>query len=305
MLFGVIFALPFFITFLLMPSLISFAIKRKLFDDPMDDKLKIHKIPIPYLGGIGILIGFIVPFLFLLRSSEDTQRLWGVLIGGILIVILGVWDDMKNVSPFIRIGWQLLVALLAICLGIRIGTFPAYYMAVPLTVVYILGSINSLNLIDGLDGLAVGTISISMIGFSILFYFQREYVNLIISLAVLGSVLGFLPYNFNPAKIFLGDNGSTFLGYMIAIVAINACEKPYDLKSFFASLILIGLPIIDTGVAILRRFLKRRPIFGGDRSHIYDWLVSRGFSIKKTALICYLMQALLVLGGLVFFRLVG
>jgi UDP-GlcNAc:undecaprenyl-phosphate GlcNAc-1-phosphate transferase len=300
--FGVVFVISFFITYSLIPWLISFSIKRKLYDDPKGDELKVHEIPIPYLGGIGIFIGFIIPFLFFFRIYEDTQKLWGILIGGILIIILGMWDDMKNISPFIRLSWQLLVVLITLYLGVRIGTFSSYYLTIPITIVYILGSINSLNLIDGLDGLAGGVISISLIGFCLLFYFQGKHVYSVISLGILGSILGFLPYNFSPAKIFLGDNGSTFLGYMIAILAVNASTKPYDLTSFFVPLFLIGLPIIDTTSAILRRLLKRRPLFGGDRSHIYDWLVSKGFSVKKTVLICYSMQALLVSGGLILFR---
>jgi len=298
---GVVFLISFLITLSLIPLLISFSIKKKLYDDPKGDELKVHPIPIPYLGGIGILIGYMVPFLFFLVACEHTEKLWVILMGGILIIILGMWDDMKNISPFIRLSWQLLVALLTIYLGVRIGTFSAYYLTIPITVVYILGSINSLNLIDGLDGLAGGVISISLIGFCLLFYFQGKPIYLVISLAMLGAVLGFLPYNFNPAKIFLGDNGSTFLGYMIAILAVNASTKPYDLTSFFVSLFLIGLPIIDTASAIIRRWLGQRPIFGGDRSHIYDWLAGRGFSVKKTVLICYSIQILLVSSGIVLF----
>ncbi|MEW6041503.1 MAG: MraY family glycosyltransferase [Elusimicrobiota bacterium] len=264
--------------------------------------LKVHKIPIPYLGGVGIFIGFIVPLLFVCTIFGNPKEFLGVLIVSVLIISLGIWDDLKNVKPSVRIVGQLLAASLTIYFGLKINTFPLYYIAIPLTIVYIVGSINAVNLFDGLDGLAGGVVSISLIGFCLLFYLQDNNTYLIISLALLGSILGFLPYNFNPARIFAGDNGSTFLGYMLAVLAINSSSRPYDFNLFFVSLILIGLPVIDTALAILRRYLKGRPISVGDRSHIYDQLVDKGFSVKKTVLICYTIQISLVAISIYWFR---
>jgi UDP-GlcNAc:undecaprenyl-phosphate GlcNAc-1-phosphate transferase len=291
MLFLVVIIASFFSTFSLMPKIISFSIKKRFFDDPKGDALKVHKTPIPYLGGVGIFIGFLAPLLSLYIANKIPTDFLGVLLGSILIISLGLWDDLKNVKPTVRLGGQLLATGLTIYFGYKINTFPFYYIAAPLTIIYILGSINSVNLFDGLDGLAGGVVSISLIGFCLLFYMQGNDTYLIISLALLGAILGFIPYNFNPAKIFMGDNGSTFLGYMLAVLAINASYKPYDITLFVIPIMLIGLPISDTAMAIIRRFLKGGPIFIGDRSHIYDQLVDKGFSVKQTVVTCYIIQA--------------
>lgn len=291
----------FFITFSLMPKIISFSIKKKFFDDPKGDALKVHKTPIPYLGGVGIFISFIASLLSLYIANKISTDFLGVLLGSILIISLGLWDDLKNVKPTVRLGGQLFAIGLTIYFGYKINTFPFYYISVPLTIIYILGSINSVNLFDGLDGLAGGVVSISLIGFCLLFYIQGNDTYLIISLGLLGAILGFIPYNFNPARIFMGDNGSTFLGYMLAVLAINVSHKSYDIALFVIPILLIGLPIIDTASAIIRRYLKGRPIFIGDRSHIYDQLVDKGYSVKKAVLICYTIQAFFVISAIYWF----
>lgn len=296
--FMTVIVVSFLITFSLIPKVISFSNKKGFFDDPEGDILKIHKTPIPYLGGTGIFIGFVSTLLFVRIISETPERIFWVLIGGLLIISLGIWDDIKNVKPVIRLGGQLFVAGLTVYFVHKINTFPSCYIAIPLILIYILGSVNAINLFDGLDGLAGGVVSISLIGFSMIFYLQGDNTYLMVSLALLGSVSGFLPYNFNPARIFMGDNGSTLLGYILAVLAINVASKTYGSIFFIVPVILIGLPIIDTALSITRRFIKGTPIFVGDRSHIYDQLLDKGFSVKKAVLICYLMQTFLVTFGL-------
>lgn len=301
MIFLIVIVISFLITFFLIPKIISFSIRKKFFDNPEGDILKVHRNPVPYLGGIGIFIGFVIPLLFVYIISGGAKEFLGIFLSSILIIGFGIWDDMKNVRPSIRLGGQLLAAGLTIYFGLMINTFPLYYIVIPLTIIYILGSINTVNLFDGLDGLAGGVVSISLIGFCLLFYLQGNNTYLMVSLALLGSILGFLPYNFNPAKIFMGDNGSTFLGYILAVLAINA-TKPYDLTLFFVPVILIGFPIIDTALAILRRVQKGKPIFVGDRSHTYDQLVDKGLSVKKAVFTCYSIQIALVAVALYWFN---
>jgi UDP-GlcNAc:undecaprenyl-phosphate GlcNAc-1-phosphate transferase len=286
--------ISFLISFLLMPSIISFSREKGFFDDPRDNGLKLHRRPIPFLGGIGIFAGFIVPVIFFYDAGMLSTEFIGIIIGSVVIIGLGVWDDLRNVHPFVRLGGQLLAAGLTIFFGLRINTFPLPYVAVPLTLIYILGSINSVNLFDGLDGLAGGVVSISLIGFSVFFYLQGNNSYTLLSLSLLGAVLGFLGYNFNPARIFMGDNGSTFLGYMLAVLAINASSKPYAFVLFLVPLMLIGLPVIDTVMAIVRRLLNGKPVFIGDRSHLYDQLVDRGFTVRRAVSICYALQAAFV-----------
>lgn len=288
----------FIITFASMPMIISLSVKKGYFDNP-GDALKVHEKPIPYLGGLGIFGGFMLPLLFLCFAPGSPGEFMGILLGGLVIVGLGTWDDLKNLKPSIRLAGQLLAAMVAVYFGIKINTFPSYYVAVPLTAFCIVGSVNAVNLFDGLDGLAGGVVAITLAGFSVVFYSQGNIPYLLVSLALLGSVSGFLPHNFNPARIFMGDNGSTFLGYMVALMAVKACREPYDLKLFAASMLLIGLPVIDTAAAAARRFLKGRPVFVGDRSHIYDRMVDRGLSVRQTALLCYALQAVIV-GGAVY-----
>jgi UDP-GlcNAc:undecaprenyl-phosphate GlcNAc-1-phosphate transferase len=294
MAFALVVVASFLISFLLMPSVIAFSRKRRLFDDPGDNGLKVHKTPIPFLGGIGIFAGFIVPVIFFYSAGALPQEFIGIIISSVVIIGLGVWDDLRNINPFVRLGGQLLAAGLTISFGLKIHTFPIPYVAVPLTLIYILGSINSVNLFDGLDGLAGGVASISFIGFSVLFYLQGDGTYTLLSLSLLGAVCGFLFYNFNPARIFLGDNGSTFLGYMLAVFAINASSKPYAFVLFLVPLMLIGLPVVDTVIAIVRRVLSGKPVFIGDRSHLYDQLVDKGYTVKGAVLICYTMQAAFV-----------
>lgn len=290
-------AVSFAVAFALIPGIISYSNRKRLLDDPKGDSLKIHKAPTPTLGGVGIFGGFVASLLLASIMSGNGGYAW-VLICSVVIVGLGIWDDLKNIKPYIRFAVQMFVAGLTVYTGLKVDTFPMLYVAIPLTAVYILGSINSINLFDGLDGLAGGVVSISLTGFSILFYTKGDATYMVLSLALLGGILGFLPYNFNPASIFMGDNGSTLLGYILSVLAIKASSVPYDLESFMIPIVLIGLPIIDTATAITRRLLKGRPVFAGDRSHIYDQLVDAGLSVKQTALICYSMQLFLVAGAM-------
>jgi len=170
--------------------------------------------------------------------------------------------------------------------------YSAYYLLRP-------GAINAVNLLDGLDGLASGVAFISSLGFLIVSVHQENTFAMILSLALMGTVLGFLRYNFNPASIFMGNCGSSFLGYILAALTIIFTNRPYELRCFVAPILIMGLPVLDTALTIIRRYRKNHPLFMGDRSHIYDRLVDRGFSVRQTAWVCYVIQAVLVGAGVV------
>ena len=182
--------------------------------------------------------------------------------------------------------------------GLSIKVTPLEIFGVLFVAFYILGGMNALNMNDGLDGLAAGMVAISCSGFAVLSILSGNDFGLILSLAGLGMTLGFLLYNFHPASIFMGDNGSHFLGFFVAVLAIVHTSGSNDLRWFIGPVLVIGLPVADCALSILRRILNRKAIFQGDREHIYDKLIHRGISVRGTVLICYLIQACFVACGL-------
>jgi UDP-GlcNAc:undecaprenyl-phosphate GlcNAc-1-phosphate transferase len=176
------------------------------------------------------------------------------------------------------------------------------FVAIPLTVFYIVGAINAVNMFDGLDGLAAGIASFSLAGFSYLYFTRADFVDGCLALILIGSLSGFLIFNFHPARIFMGNNGSAFLGYILAVFAIQAAHGNRSVISILGSIFLVGLPVLDAGVAILRRAIAGKPIYLGDRSHIYDQLVDKGFTVRQTALFCYTLQLGFVFFGLWLFQ---
>jgi UDP-GlcNAc:undecaprenyl-phosphate GlcNAc-1-phosphate transferase len=290
-------------SFLLLYKLIPVSVNLGFCDNPAGDALKIHKNPIPYTGGIGIYAAFLITVggFFSIFRYQLTGEIMGIILCGGLIIGLGLWDDKKNVNPKLRLVLQIAIS------GITVMTSLMFFKAsvfvlLPVLIVYLVGSINSVNLFDGLDGLAGGAVAISLAGLGYIFYLQNDFLYLSISLALLGALLAFLIFNFNPATVFLGDNGSTFLGYMLAILAINTVRKADSLVPLFLTVLFVGLPVVDTAFAIIRRAIKRRPIFVGDRSHIYDLMVINGLSIKQAVLLCYLLQGLIVFSGVVLWK---
>lgn len=281
------------------------------FYDKPDSVLAIHEHPIPLLGGLGILLGVLITFTvsnFFISTQVNFFGLFGVLIGGLLTFLLGLLDDLKwknfkeNFRPNTKIILQVTVSggisVVLIVGGLNIKIIPIGIFIVFLMIFYILGGMNAVNLQDGLDGLAAGLIAISSAGFTVLSLLTGNIIGLILSLSCLGAVLGFLVYNFHPASIFMGDSGSHFLGFIVAVLAIIFASKPYDLRWFFGPILIIGLPVVDTAWAMTRRILQRNNVFQGDREHLYDRILQKGISVRKTVLICYLVQVGFVSGGL-------
>ena len=281
----------------------------RIYDYP-DSKLSIHQAPIPLLGGLGIfvavLITLTISFLFIL-NPKGILTILCVFVGGSLSFSLGLWDDLNWKGIFDRITYkqkfifQLAVSIvIAVALsvgGLSINITPWGVFGVLIVAFFILGGMNALNLQDGLDGLAAGMFAVSAAGFAVLSVLSGNNFGLILSLAGMGGALGFLVYNFHPASIFMGDSGSHFLGFFVAVLAIIFISRPYDLRWFIGPVLIIGLPVADCAWAIFRRILQRKNIFQGDREHLYDRMIQKGISVKGTVLLCYLIQGGFVVGG--------
>jgi len=294
------------------PILRNFGIKKHFCDEPDGDILKVHKKPIPYLGGVGIFLGFVLGLILarLFHQISGLQAM-GIIIGSIVILFLGFWDDLKWKkvgNPVFKLFCQFLAGALIVFILTKIGVnFKFSLSPIVCALVagfYIVGAMNALNMQDGLDGLAGGITAISLVGFIILSILGSITFPLILCLALLGGIAGFLVYNWNPASIFMGDNGSHFLGFSLAILAIIFSGHPvYNLKEFIGPILIIGLPIIDATWAIIRRVSKGQSPMQGDRGHLYDRLRQKGLSTKKTVLICYAVQIIIVGVGIIIYTI--
>ncbi|WP_341875807.1 MraY family glycosyltransferase [Defluviitalea saccharophila] len=261
-----------------------------------------HKEPMPRMGGIAIFLGFIITVFFITPLVEAFQwkQISGLLMGGLIIFLLGFFDDIYNLNAKLKLCVQILAALVVIYSDIRIefvtwpfaesNTLLLEKLSVPITLFWIVGVTNAVNLIDGLDGLAAGVSSIAAIclmTLSILSPNPIGPVAAVLTAALAGSCLGFLPHNFNPAKIFMGDTGSTFLGFTLAVTSVQGFIKGYTAVTIIIAVLVLALPIFDTTFAILRRIINRRPIMEADRGHLHHRLVDKGYSQKKAVITLY------------------
>ena len=276
-------------------------------DDPKDAG-KIHKTPIPRLGGIAIFFGFLIAVIcFVVLTPE----IIGIVAGSVIIVIMGAFDDRKPMRAITKLLIQIVAALIVALSGVRIEIFtnPILFfdndylvlgqLSIPLTVIWIVAITNAVNLIDGLDGLAAGVASISSICMLTIALMVSESNIAILTACIAGACVGFLPYNFNPASIFMGDSGSNFLGFLLACISIEGLFKGYAVISFAVPLLLLALPIFDTSVAILRRIKNKKPVMAPDRGHLHHKLVDMGFSQKQAVLILYTITAVLGLSAII------
>ncbi len=301
------FCVAFLVAFATTPLAEKAAYKVGAIDVPKD-KRRMHKKPIPRLGGIAIYLGFMVA---MLCFSVLTPEYLGIFLGATMIVALGVLDDRKPIKAIIKLVVQIIAALIVAYSGVKIEIFtnPNIFssesylilgnLSIPVTVLWIVAVTNAVNLIDGLDGLAAGVASISSICLLIISLMVSEFNTAVFTCCLAGACIGFLPYNFNPAKIFMGDSGSTFLGFMLACISIEGVFKGYAVISFAVPLLIMALPIFDTSVAILRRIKNKKPIMSPDRGHIHHKLIDMGFSQKQAVLILYAISGLLGLSAII------
>ena len=276
-------------------------------DVPKDER-RMHKVPTPRLGGLAIFFGFLISVIcFVVLTPE----IIGIVAGSVIIVIMGAFDDRKPLKASVKLLIQIVAALVVTAFGVRIDIFtnPVLFMgsdylilgklAIPLTVIWIVAITNAVNLIDGLDGLAAGVASISSICILVIALMVSESNIAILVACLTGACIGFLPYNFNPASIFMGDSGSNFLGFLLACISIEGLFKGYAVISFAVPLLLLALPIFDTSVAILRRIKNKKPVMAPDRGHLHHKLVDMGFSTKQAVLILYAISAVLGLSAII------
>lgn len=295
------------VTFATTPLVKRMAYKVGAIDVPKDAR-RMHKTPIPRLGGLAIFLGF---FLSVLLFVEIEPEIQGILIGAVMIVVLGIFDDIMTLKAVPKFLVQIAAAGVAVYYGNVIQyvsnpilTSPDPYLdlgklAIPVTIIWIVAITNAVNFIDGLDGLAVGVSAISSATLLVTAMLIAEGNVAIIMAALLGACLGFIPYNMNPAKIFMGDTGSTFLGYILATVSIQGLFKLYAIISFAVPFLILGLPIFDICFAILRRLAKGQNPMQADRGHIHHRLIDMGFNQKQTVAIAYMMTAILGLSAVV------
>lgn len=296
------FSVAFAISLAATPLVKNLAYQIGAVDVPNDDR-RIHKRPIPRLGGLAIFYGFLISLLCFANPIDEQTR--GIIIGSLIIVGVSIIDDVKQLRALIKLAAQIAAALIAVFHNIRInaismpeflvegGVLQLGYWSIPVTIAWIVIVTNAVNLIDGLDGLAVGVSSIASFSLFFIAILGGEQNVAIISAALAGGCLGFLPYNFNPAKIFMGDTGSQFLGYMLSVICIQGLFKGYAIISFMVPMLILALPIFDTLFAIIRRAWNHKPIMEADRGHLHHRLLDSGFTQKETVAILYVIATVL------------
>lgn len=291
------------ISFATTPAVKSLAHKVGAMDVPKDDR-RMHTKPIPRMGGLAIFLGFLVA---VLAFVEMTQQVRGMLLGAIIIVILGIFDDIYALPALPKFFVQIAAALVAVLHGnvILVLSNPNIFSdnpywelgpwAIPISVIWIVVITNAVNFIDGLDGLAVGVATISALTMLVIAMVVSEGPVAVIMAALAGACMGFMPYNLNPAKIFMGDTGSTFLGFVLATMSIQGLFKIYTIISFAVPFLMLGLPIFDTCFAILRRISKGQNPMKADHSHVHHRLIAMGLNQKQAVAVLYVISA--ALGG--------
>ena len=295
------------VSFLLTPVVRSLAQKVGAVDVPKDNR-RMHDHPIPRMGGLAIFLGFLLTVLLFAELSVQVR---GMLLGAVIIVILGIFDDIYSLSAKLKIVVQLVAAVIAVGTGnmIEVLSNPNIFsdnpywelgwLAWPVSVIWIVAITNAVNLIDGLDGLACGVSTISSLSMLVIALVLSEGDVVILLAALAGGCIGFLPYNLNPAKIFMGDTGSTFLGFILAVTSIQGMFKMYNIISFVVPFLMMGLPIFDTSFAFIRRIAKGQSPMRPDRSHVHHKLIDMGFSQKQAVAVLYIISAILGLSAVV------
>ncbi|MBO8157876.1 MAG: undecaprenyl/decaprenyl-phosphate alpha-N-acetylglucosaminyl 1-phosphate transferase [Bacillaceae bacterium] len=288
---------------LVTPIVKKLAIMAGAVDQP--NHRKVHKKVMPRLGGLAIYISFLIGVILFF---PDESYIWPILIGGFIIIVTGILDDIRELSPLVKLTGQLAAALVVALGGVTVefinlpfGEGQLYFgdFSIPITILWIVAVTNAINLIDGLDGLAAGVSSIALLTISGLAITMGNTFVVIIGFILLGSTLGFLVYNFYPAKIFMGDSGALFLGFMISVLSLLGF-KNVTLFSFVIPMIILGVPISDTIFAIVRRMLQGKPISAPDKSHLHHCLLRLGYSHPETVLMIYAMSALFSLAAVIF-----
>jgi len=284
------------ITWALTPVVAELARRMGALDAP--SARKIHSEPTPRLGGIAIYFGVIIPSLLFL-SPEGTMR--GILVGASLITLVGVLDDVRGMKPLVKLALQFVVAGILVLYGVRletitlpgVGILVLGWVAFPFSLIWVVAIMNIVNFIDGMDGLAAGVCAISSVTFAIIAISLGRIDIGVLAAITAGATTGFLWHNFYPASIFMGDSGSMLLGFLLAAITLQGFLKGVAAVALVIPLLVLGIPIIDTGFAILRRIKNRQPIYVADRGHLHHRFANLGYSQRQTVVILYSWSALM------------
>ena len=272
----------------------------------------LHSTPLPRLGGVAIFLAFLVSVGVALLVSWwnpslsfgfSSKTLVTILLPGFLIFLLGVYDDIRTVGPYYKFTVQAVAGAMLFAGGLRILDLPvlfgyrhlSWFFALPLTILWVIAITNAFNLIDGLDGLAAGSALFSTLVLFVVALLNQTHLVALLSLALAGAVLGFLRYNFNPATIFLGDCGSLFIGFMLSALALQGAQKAPTIIAVAIPVVSFGLPILETALSVVRRFISGRPVFTADREHIHHKLLQRGLSHRQVVIVLYAVSAMFAL----------
>lgn len=291
------------------PVAIYIAPKIGAVDIPEDGR-RMHTKAMPRFGGMAIFIGTIVSMILYLSFDP---RIVVLIVCGTLMYILGVIDDLKNLPPMIKFFGQIAIACAVYYNGIRIEFITNFFggglshfgnvVCFIVTILWIVGITNTVNLIDGLDGLAAGTAAIASLSIAYVAYIHGMYLASCSMLAVSGGALGFLPFNFYPAKIFMGDGGSLFLGFSIATLSILGPVKGATVIAVIVPVVVLGLPIFDTAFAIFRRVINKKPIMGADKGHLHHKLMASGYGQRRAVLMLYGISGIMGIAAVLMSRL--
>lgn len=312
---AIAFLLAFIVAFMATPYTIRIANKIGAVSIE-EGKRRMHKKSMPKFGGPAVILGFVVSVIYLLivmsmegsinlfTDEEYGKKLLGMLLGIIVISITCIIDDIKPIRPIMKLTGQLLAAIIVVYFGVRIDDITLPFFDIPelnevfsvvLTILWVVGVTNAINLIDGLDGLSSGISVISALSLLVIFVLNGSpMIAILLITALAGALVGFLPFNFAPAKTFIGDTGSNFLGFSLSIISILGIAKTYTAVVIVLPLIVLGLPIFDTLLAIIRRIIKGKSlkaVFKADNGHLHHKLVNKGFSQKQAVLILYGISA--------------
>ncbi|WP_324825507.1 MraY family glycosyltransferase [Sinanaerobacter sp. ZZT-01] len=324
--FGFSFVLPFmtafFVSLLCTPLAIKIAPKIGAVDIPKDAR-RMHTKPMPRFGGIAIFLGtiaalFVSLYVALpaivqyLPDGEPIEKMFALLAGGTLIYFVGIVDDLRGLPPKVKFLLQIICASVVFAAGIRISFITNHFgdghgylpfvISYFVTVLWIVGITNTINLIDGLDGLAAGVAAVASFAIAYTAYIHGMYTVTMAMLACAGGALGFLPFNFYPAKIFMGDAGSLFLGFMLAAVSIIGPVKGATILATVVPVLVLGVPIFDTAFAIFRRIINKRPIMEADKGHLHHRLMAAGMGQRRSVLTLYGISAIMSVAAILFSR---
>ncbi|MEB3280960.1 MAG: MraY family glycosyltransferase [Lyngbya sp.] len=298
--YGVAFIVSILVVLLSTPIVKTIGLNIGYFDHP--GERKIHEQPIVRLGGIAICLATLSSCLILGLFGDFTSlptvkilEFWGVIVGGFLFFLIGLTDDLSDLSPFTRLGLQLAVASLAWIVGVRIeflplpglGLIPLGLLSLPITIIWLAGVVNAINWMDGLDGLAAGISGISACIILVICLSINQPAAALIAISIMAATLGFLRYNFNPAQIFMGDGGSYFIGFTLASLAVIGLMKTPNFSLVFLPFLILAVPILDMLVVIIARLSDGKSPFYPDRRHLHHRLLNRGLSQRLTVLFIY------------------